>query len=62
MNPDIYEDWLAPSNQDTGQLIQLLNDGLLTELVSHPVSPRVNSTGNNGPDNITPLSQIPLDF
>jgi putative SOS response-associated peptidase YedK len=62
LNPDIYEEWLAPSNQDTVQLSQLLSDGLLTELVSHPVSPRVNSTGNNGPDNITPLSQIPLDF
>jgi putative SOS response-associated peptidase YedK len=62
LKPDHYEDWLSPSNQDPGQLTRLLEDGLLTELVSHPVSARVNSAGNNDAENIKPLSQIALNF
>jgi putative SOS response-associated peptidase YedK len=62
LKPDVFEDWLSPSNQDAEQLARLLNDGLLTELVSHPVSTRVNSTRNNDPDNVKPLTQMPLKF
>jgi putative SOS response-associated peptidase YedK len=62
LKPSVYEDWLSPVNQDAGRLTRLLNDGLLTELVSHPVSTRVNSTRINDPENIRPLSQIPLKF
>ena len=51
----LYGQWLDPQNQDTDRLKEILQNGLITELVSHPVSKQVNSTRNNDPSCIEPV-------
>jgi putative SOS response-associated peptidase YedK len=55
LKPDIYEEWLDPMSQDVKGLENILKTGIVTELVSHPVSKNVNSVKNNDPSNIIPL-------
>jgi len=58
LKPEVYETWLDPENQDVEDV---LGNGLITELESHPVSKQVNSTRNNDPSNIKP-TQMQIDF
>jgi putative SOS response-associated peptidase YedK len=55
LNPDMYESWLDSQNAEKTQLLQILKDGMVTELVSHPVSKRVNSARYNDPTCIDPI-------
>ena len=55
LKPENYEVWLDPLNQDVKALENILKTGIITELVSKPVSKNVNSVKNNDPSNIIPL-------
>jgi putative SOS response-associated peptidase YedK len=55
LKPEKYELWLDPLNQDEKALENILQTGIVTELVSHAVSKNVNSVKNNEPSNIIPL-------
>jgi putative SOS response-associated peptidase YedK len=55
LEPEIYERWLNPQNQDVNGLKEILEKRRLEDLVSHPVSTHVNSTRNNDPSCIDPL-------
>ena len=48
--PDLYSDWMNPTNQDTGELKEYLlpfDSGLMK---AYPVSPLVNSVKNQWPE------------
>ncbi len=47
LKPEVYAFWLDPDNQDAAALKKVLQKELLTDLVSYPVSKKVNSTRNN---------------
>ena len=53
--PEAYESWLNPANQDVNALKNILQQALLTDLVSYPVSKRVNATGNKDAACIDPI-------
>jgi putative SOS response-associated peptidase YedK len=55
--PEAYESWLNPANQDVNALKNILQQALLTDLVSHPVSKLVNSTRNNDSSCIDPIKE-----
>jgi len=55
LKPQIYETWLDPGNQNVAELDKMLKNEIITELVSHPVSKRVNATHNNDPSCIEPI-------
>ena len=42
LKPRAYESWLDPANQDVVELGKMLKQEILTDLVSYPVSKRVN--------------------
>jgi putative SOS response-associated peptidase YedK len=50
-----YEAWLDPENQDVTGLNSILQHEIITELVSYPVSPQVNSPRNNHASCIDPI-------
>jgi putative SOS response-associated peptidase YedK len=55
LKPELYELWLDPQNEDVERLKDILQKGLITDLVSYPVSKQVNSTRNNDPACIEPV-------
>jgi len=55
LNPDAYEFWLHPENQDITTLKNILATNFLTDLVGYPVSKQVNSTRNNDASYIDPV-------
>jgi len=55
LKPEAYENWLDPTKQDATVLKNILKEELLTQLISYPVSKRVNSTRNNDPSFIDPI-------
>ena len=55
IKPAVYEFWLNPDNQDAVALKNILQEEILTDLVSHPVSKQVNSTRNNDASCIDPI-------
>ena len=55
LKPELYGLWLDPQNQDLGRLKDILQKGLITGLVSYPVSKQVNSIRNNDPSCIDPI-------
>ncbi|MFZ0484916.1 MAG: SOS response-associated peptidase family protein, partial [Desulfobacterales bacterium] len=55
LKPEMYESWLDPLNQNINELKNILQTGIVTELMSHPVSKSVNSVKNNTSSNIIPL-------
>jgi len=57
LKPDAYSSWLDPGNQDINNLKDILINGIITDLASHPVSKRVNNVENNDPTNIEPVGQ-----
>jgi putative SOS response-associated peptidase YedK len=57
LKPELYRLWLDPQNQDVSRLKDILQKGLLTDLVSYPVSKQVNSTRKNDPSCIVPVDK-----
>jgi putative SOS response-associated peptidase YedK len=55
LKPQVYETWLDPRNQNVGELKTILENEIISELVSYPVSKRVNSTRQNDSSCIEPL-------
>jgi len=55
LKPPVYESWLDPDNQDVVALGTILENEIITELVSYPVSKQVNSASNNNPACIEPI-------
>lgn len=62
LKSDAYDAWLDPKNTDTDRLEAALKDHIMTEMVSHPVSDRVNSARTDDPRNIKPMTQMNFDF
>ena len=54
LQPEAYDEWLDPENQDVQQLESILQTRLIREFKSHPVSKLVNRVQNNSPTNIEP--------
>ena len=54
LQPEAYDKWLDPDNQDVKQLESILQTKLIREFKSHPVSKLVNRVQNNSPTNIEP--------
>ena len=59
--PNAYDPWLDSGNKDPEALHSLLQTGALTDLIYHPVSPRINSARVNDPGNIKPI-QTQFEF
>ena len=57
LKPDYYKEWLDLDNQDKKGLKGILEEGIVTELSSYPVSKRVNSVQNNDSSNIEALDR-----
>lgn len=55
LKPEMYTPWLDPLNQNTDELLDILQNGIVKGFVGHPVSKQVNSVQNNRPSNIIPL-------
>ncbi len=56
LKSEIYEPWLDPQNHDLDELKNILENEIITELVSYPVSKQVNSASNNNPACIEPIA------
>ena len=57
LSPELYQEWMDPANQDLGGLKEMLlpfDPGLME---AFPVSSRVNSARNEGPDLVEPVQQ-----
>jgi putative SOS response-associated peptidase YedK len=55
LKPDVYATWLNPENQDITALKNILIKECLNQLVSYPVSKKVNSTRNNDASFLDPI-------
>lgn len=53
----VHEDWLDPGNERSEALQALLQPYPAEEMRAYPVSPRVNSAKNEGPELIEPLQE-----
>jgi putative SOS response-associated peptidase YedK len=60
IEPQRWEDWLDPGNNDASALHALLAPAVSGGLASYPVSRDVNSVRNNGPGLIRPLPGQPV--
>ena len=60
--PEHYAAWIDPGNQDVAMLENILQNGIISELNSRPVSRQVNNAGTNRASNIKPLRQTELTF
>ncbi len=54
IEPENFEEWLDPENHDTDSLSELLGPVPPGELEAYPVTPRVGSVRNDGPELIQP--------
>ncbi|GAB6910162.1 SOS response-associated peptidase [Desulfosarcina cetonica] len=54
LKPAAFDAWLNTRNQDIELLQGIIQNQIHTELVNVPISNRVNSVRNNGPENIRP--------
>ncbi|MFZ3046292.1 MAG: SOS response-associated peptidase [Desulfatirhabdiaceae bacterium] len=52
LNPDYFEPWLNGMTRDVEAIQKIFQDGIISGLSCRPVSLRVNSVHNNGPENI----------
>jgi putative SOS response-associated peptidase YedK len=59
LSPDLYQDWMDPGNEDVGGLKEMLLPYDAGLMETFPVSSRVNSVRNDGPDLVLPLSELP---
>jgi putative SOS response-associated peptidase YedK len=62
IEPDRWSDWLDPGNSDVADLKSLLSPAAVAGLDTYPVSTRVNSVRNNGPELIERLSGSPTSL
>ena len=62
LKPEKYTQWLDPELSDPVLLKDILENWAVRELAATPVSKQVNSAGNNDPSNISPLTQMQIDF
>ena len=62
LKPGIYNKWLDPAYQDIEGLNQIIENSIINELATRPVSKQVNSSRFNDPTNIKPLTQVELNF
>ena len=62
INPEKYDNWLDPDNQNTESLREILSNWTVTELINRPVSKQVNNVRNNEASNIKPLEQMEIKF
>lgn len=60
LKPEAYQQWLDPDLMDIDILRELMDQMYITDLMSRPVSPRVNTVRNNEPANIEPMQQMEL--
>lgn len=54
--PDLYREWLDPGLRDLNELVGILEAGKVEDFRFHPVSRDVNSTRNDSPELMRPLS------
>ena len=54
--PDAWDTWLDPANHDVAGLLRVLEGPQAVPLRARPVSTRVNSAQNDGPDLVTIVS------
>ncbi|GAB6904321.1 SOS response-associated peptidase [Desulfosarcina cetonica] len=54
LKQEAFDSWLDTKNQDVERLQEIIKNQIHTELINVPVSMRVNSVRNNGPENIRP--------
>ncbi len=59
LNPESYDAWLDPENQDAAKLNSILKEGHIRDLTRYPVSKRVNNARNNDAECIKPLDTDP---
>jgi len=57
VRPQDYDLWLDPSATGADRLGALLGPGAGVRLVAHPVSTRVNTPANDGPELVAPLAE-----
>jgi putative SOS response-associated peptidase YedK len=55
LNPDTFDVWLNPRNDDTGELTALLRAAPVGTVVHHPVSQRVGSVRNDDATLVEPV-------
>jgi putative SOS response-associated peptidase YedK len=55
LNPDAYDDWLDPDQQDVARLVTLLGPYPAGEMVANPVSRLVNNARFDDPRCVEPL-------
>lgn len=56
VGPDRWDDWLDPAARDVGELMGLLSSPVSVPLRARPVSSRVNSARNDGPELVEIMS------
>ena len=56
LNHDAEAVWLDPTIQDSARLLPLLKPYPSEEMEAYPVSTKVNSPANDGPECINPLA------
>jgi putative SOS response-associated peptidase YedK len=56
LGPACWDDWLDPSNHDAAELLRLLKEPTAVPLRARPVSSRVNSARNDGPELVDAVS------
>ncbi len=56
LDPSVWTEWLDPGRRDTHTLQRLLTPLPDGELLFHPVSRRVNTADNNGPELVEPIT------
>jgi putative SOS response-associated peptidase YedK len=56
LDPETFDVWLDPDNDDFGELTALVRAGPVGTIVHHQVSPRVGNVRNNDAELIAPLS------
>ncbi|MGD2270486.1 MAG: SOS response-associated peptidase [Desulfobacterales bacterium] len=59
LHPRTHDAWLQAASQDPAALIAILQEGQIRELISYPVSKRVNNVHNNDAECIQPLEISP---
>jgi len=61
LHPDMYDQWIDPDHYDLESLNQMLNETVVTDLIFHPVTKKMNSVSHNTPANLKPV-QTEFDF
>lgn len=60
--PESYSTWLDQAPRTSQELLKLLSHNIHTNFKTRPVPVQVNNVRNNGPENLAPMTQMPIDF